>query len=323
MTTPTLDIQPRSVSGRVPRRLLIAFLTFLAASFGAERPPIVGVAHIGLRTSDLNAAENFYGHVLGFDHFSLDKPSGGLFLNYYKVNDHQYIEIYPTLTDPSQDRMTHFAFETTNMQQLRDYLAGCGIKVPATLKPGLDKNLSIMVKDPEGHDVEFVQYMPGGLHASHFGKLMPDTRISQRMIHVGVTIHDRAAADKFYRDILGFKEIWHGGMTDERTDWVDMRVPDGTDWLEYMLNVHNPSPKQLGVMHHLALGVEKIQPAFQEVKARGYNPPQPPKIGRDGKWQLNLYDPDSTRAELMEFKPVQTPCCSPMLSLFFTPLRTH
>ena len=33
----------------------------------------------------------------------------------------------------------------------------------------------------------------------------------------------------------------------------------------------------------------------------------------DGKWQLNLYDPNLTRAELMEFKPVQKPCCSSML----------
>ena len=277
-----------------------------------KRPPIIGVAHIGLKTSDLKAAENFYGHVLGFDHFSLDKPTGGLMLNYYKVNDHQYIEIYPTLQNPGEDRMTHFAFETTDIQQLRDYLAAHHVKVPATLKPGLDKNLSMMVKDPEWHDVEFVQYMPGSLHSSYFGKLLPDTRVSQRMIHVGVTIHDRAAADQFYKDILGFQMTWHGGMTDEKTDWVDMRVPDGADWLEYMLNVQNPTPKRLGVMHHLALGVPSIQPAYQLIESRGYHAQEGPKIGRDGKWQLNLYDPDLTRAELMEFKPVEKPCCSPM-----------
>jgi hypothetical protein len=46
----------------------------------------------------------------------------------------------------------------------------------------------------------------------------------------------------------------------------------------------------------------------------GGRPPQPPKMGRDGKWQLNLYDPDLTRVELMEFKPSEMPCCSPMLS---------
>jgi hypothetical protein len=34
-------------------------------------------------------------------------------------------------------------------------------------------------------------------------------------------------------------------------------------------------------------------------------------MGKDGKWQANLYDPDGTRVELMEFQPVTDPCCSP------------
>ena len=297
------------------RRLLAAAALLAASCLAADRPAIVGVAHIGLKTADLAASKQFYGHVLGFaDAFSLDKPTGGLMLTYFKVNDHQYIEIFPTLSSPTEDRLSHIAFETTDARQLRDYLDQHGVKVPATLKPGLDGNLSFMVKDPDGHNVEFVQYMPGSLHSRNFGKFLPATRISHRIIHVGVTVRDQAAADKFYRDILGFRETWHGGMTDTRTDWVDMRVPDGTDWLEYMLNVNNPSPKSLGVMHHLALGVPDIQAAYKEVLARGMTPPSGPKIGRDGKWQLNLYDPDLTRAELMEPHPVQTPCCSPMLS---------
>jgi catechol 2,3-dioxygenase-like lactoylglutathione lyase family enzyme len=160
--------------------------------------------------------------------------------------------------------------------------------------------------------VEFVEYRPGSLHTKNFGKFLPDTRVSQRIIHVGITVADQAAADRFYKDILGFHDIWHGGMTDDRTDWVDMRVPDGTDWLEYMLNVHNPSPRSLGVMHHLALGVPSVQVGYETVVERGINP-EKPKIGRDGKWQLNLYDPNGTRVELMEPKPVQKPCCSPML----------
>ena len=279
-----------------------------------ERPPIVGLAHIALYVSDVSRAEEFYGHVLGYAHFSLDKPGGGLMLNYYKVNDHQYIEIYPGLQDDSQDRLSHVAFETSDARKLRDYLAAKGIKVPAALKPGLDRNLSFMVNDPEGRAIEFVQYMPGSLHSAKFGALLPDTRVSSHMIHAGFIIHDRAAEDRFYKDILGFKVMWYGGPKDDQVNWVDMRVPDGTDWLEYMLNANNPTPKTRGVMNHLALGVDRIQPASETILSRNGNPPQPAKIGRDGKWQLNLYDPDLTRAELMEFKPTETPCCSPMLT---------
>jgi hypothetical protein len=36
-------------------------------------------------------------------------------------------------------------------------------------------------------------------------------------------------------------------------------------------------------------------------------------MGRDGKIQLNLYDPDLTRVEFMEFQPSGKPCCSPIL----------
>jgi lactoylglutathione lyase len=296
----------------IVRRIALAlfFLTPAANAQAPVRPAIVGVAHIGLRTDDMAAARKFYGKMLGFEEpFMLDKPSGGLMLTYFKVNDHQYIEVFPELKSPDQDRLSHIAFETTNIQQLRDYLASRGVKVPAALKTGLDGNISFMIQDPDGHNVEFVQYMPGSLHSKNFGKFLPETRISDRIIHVGITVQDRAAADLLYLDILGFHAVWHGGMKDDRTDWVDMRVPDGTDWLEYMLNVHNPSPRSLGVMHHLGLGVPNVQKGYETVVSRGLQP-EKPKIGRDGKWQLNLYDPNLTRAELMEPKPVEKPCCS-------------
>ena len=243
---------------------------------------------------------------------TIDKPDGGLMLTYFKVNDRQYIEVFPELKSATEDRLSHIAFETTNIQQLRDYLASKGVKAPDAVNTGRDGNLNMMLKDPDGHNVEFVEYRPGSLHTKNFGKFLPDTRVSQRIIHVGITVADRDAADHFYKDILGFHDIWHGGMQDDRTDWVDMRVPDGTDWLEYMLNVHNPSPHTLGVMHHLALGVPSVADGYKTVVARGMNP-EKPKIGRDGKWQLNLYDPNGTRAELMEPKPVEKPCCSPIL----------
>jgi len=48
------------------------------------------------------------------------------------------------------------------------------------------------------------------------------------------------------------------------------------------------------------------------VLKRGAKLDEKPQIGRDGKWQLNLYDPNFTRVELMEPKPVEKPCCSEM-----------
>jgi hypothetical protein len=68
--------------------------------------------------------------------------------------------------------------------------------------------------------------------------------------------------------------------------------------------------KDLGVVNHFAMGVTDIESAMYRIPEHGLIPTEQPQIGRDGKSQLNLYDPDDTRIELMEFTPVQKPCCS-------------
>lgn len=279
----------------------------LSQNSGVKRPPIVGIAHIALKTNDLTAAREFYERYLGFE--AVGSITHGTM---FKVNDHQYIDVADTLMG-DEDRLDHIAFETSDARAMREYLAAQGVRVPARLQPGVDGDYSFMVEDPEGHAIEFVEYLKGSVLRHGFGKALAKTRISERIIHCGFTIQDQAASDRFYADILGFHTTWHGGMADTKTDWVDMRVPDGPDWLEYMLNQPHPSVKTRGVMNHLALGVPDVQAAYQTLQKRGLKMDSPPKIGRDGKWQLNLYDPNLTRVELMEPKPVQPPCCSPFL----------
>ena len=132
-----------------------------------------------------------------------------------------------------------------------------------------------------------------------------------RIIHAGFIVHDRPATEHFYKDILGFRPYWHGGMKDDQTDWVSMQVPDGTDWLEFMVNVEPNADQRLrGIMNHIAIGVTNIHATQKRLEEAGVKLTEEPKIGRDGKWQLNLYDPDDTRIEFMEFTPVQKPCCS-------------
>ena len=80
-----------------------------------------------------------------------------------------------------------------------------------------------------------------------------------------------------------------------------------------MLNAGaNPSQRSSGVMNHISLGVRDMKQAQAKLEAHGWQPhgPEHAQMGRDGKWQLNVYDPDLTRVELMEFKPVEKPCCS-------------
>ena len=174
-------------------------------------------------------------------------------------------------------------------------------------KSSPNKYYHFQTADPDGHEIGFLQYLRC---VSCLGS--SDQTITEHIIHAGFVVRSNARIDHFYKDILGFHVYWHGGMKDGEDNWVDMQVPDGTDWIEYMLKVpENASHKTLGVMNHIALGVPDIHAAREQLIKNGWAGTEEPKIGRDGKWQLNLYDPDETRVELMEFTPTQEPCCAP------------
>ena len=199
-------------------------------------------------------------------------------------------------------------FTTEDAAALKIYLASKGVKVPDSLTAWRDGSKSFMVKDPENHSVEFVEHSKA--------KMKPNAKsdpVSQRMIHTGFMVSSREAENHFYIDTLGFRPYWHGGMKDDKTDWVALQVPEGRDWLEYMLNVKpNPDLRTVGVMNHISLGVADMKQAKAKIESHGWqtSTSEHMQMGRDGKYQLNVFDPDLSRIELMEFKPAEKPCCS-------------
>ncbi|MBO0720569.1 MAG: VOC family protein [Blastocatellia bacterium] len=284
---------------------LLACCVFGTAARNQEvkRPLITGLAHVAFQVSDLTKARAYYGELLGYEEpFQIYNGDGSLALTYFKVNERQYIEIFPGLPPDKDERLMHVAFETSDIEALRLYLDAKGVKVPAHANQGRDGNLNMTVDDPDGHRIEFVQYRAGSLHLKNKGRYISARRISTRILHAGVTVADLAVANKFYQDILGFSEIWRGGRDDASLNWINMKVPDGTDYLEYMLTTGKPTRQQLGVMHHVALLVPDIQESLEILRQRAPDPAsiKSPQVGRNHRWQLNLYDPDGSRAELME-----------------------
>jgi len=107
----------------------------------------------------------------------------------------------------------------------------------------------------------------------------------------------------FYRDKLGFVEIWRGGSEPGRTQWVNMRMPGARgDYIEYMLHTGRPTRDQLGSMHHICLEVSDVQAAWRAALERGVPDADRfrPRVGRIRKWLFNLFDADGTRTEVME-----------------------
>jgi catechol 2,3-dioxygenase-like lactoylglutathione lyase family enzyme len=286
------------------RHLALAVLGLAVTDFAQtapQRPQITGISHVAFYSSNLTAAKDFYGTLLGLG----TQPARP---NTYQVGV-QAVELETLPDGHGPDLISHVAFATPDAEAVRKYLAQHGVSVPAKVNTAGGGTIWFAMKDPEGNPIEFVQERPELTHRQ------PEAPVSKVMIHAGFVVHDVEKEDGFYKDLLGFHVYWHGGMKDDQTDWVDMQVPDGTQWLEYMLVPagRELSPGTLGVLNHIALGVASVSAAAQLLRSRGWKPSEKEQeqIGKDGKWQLNLYDPDGTRVELMEFTPVQTPCCSP------------
>jgi len=304
------------------------YVTFAAlAAFGmtgaqgadvqATRPPITGVSHIAVYTSGPAKTERFYVHDLGG--VKGDDPENPQGVRYY-FGRAQFVEVLPLPAgSASINRLDHVAFVTADAQALRRYLsakriAASGMGQPGQLAQGHDGSRWFDVADPEGNKIEFVQPPPQAREVS----VNP---LSSHIIHVGFIVHDKAREDTLFRTALGFKPYWFGGMKDDNPTWISQQVPDGTDWLEYMI-VGTADTKgippgmshaDLGVLNHFSLGVPNIEAAYTLLwnGDRLEGQANVPKIGRDAKWQLNLIDPDGTRAEIMELHAIGKPCCSP------------
>jgi catechol 2,3-dioxygenase-like lactoylglutathione lyase family enzyme len=295
---------------RIVNSLLVVFALLLpGAAFAQRSPTITGISHVTFYAADIQQSRQFFGNLLGWQAVPAAGSEPGL--RFYP-NRAQYVELLPPPVPGQAHRFDLVSFATDNAEGLRRLLASKGVAVPPSVTVEQDGSRSFLIHDPEGNLVGFTQQ----------GRLLPSPppaalahRLSTHIMHAGYVVHDRAALDHFYKDELGFHLYWQGGAKTGDVDWVMMQVPNGTDWIEYMLNLPaNPSRPQLGNADHIAPGVVSVAELQQRLEQRGWETPvgkNPQVLGVDGKLQLDLTDPDGTRIEFMEFTPVKTPCCSP------------
>lgn len=289
--------------------VLFAGRVAVAAEKTSPRPRILGVSHAAFYVTDMAKARAFYEGFLGFaSPFSIPRKNPAEQLVWIKINDRQSIELFPgSEVEPGSDRLYHIAIEVDDADAMLAYLRAKGVVgLPPTATSPIGKigNKNFTIKDPNGNGVEIVQYMPEGWTVREKGRHLPATRIAQRMSHVGVMVGEFEASMRFYGEILGFREIWRGSSGGKTLNWVNMQVPDGEDYVEFMLYEKYPTTDRLRTMHHICLEVSDVAKAGEILKARPYptgsKPPTEMKAGVNGKRQINYYDPDGTRVEVME-----------------------
>lgn len=292
---------------------IIAFsVTSAIAQTAPARPRITGISHLAVYTSDAAATEHFYTVIVGA--VKLPDPENPQGVR-YAISTTQFIEVLPLPDGAGVNRLDHSAWNTASAEGMRRYLAAKGWQTPARVERGADGSRWFEVLDPEGNRVQFVQ------PPAHPQPVDAPNAIGHHIIHVGLMVHSAAAENSFYRDLLGFRPYWWGGMKDGETDWVSQQTPDGHDWLEYMLGSGpgkgipaGMTQNHLGVLDHFSIGEVSVPDAYQ-VLVKGdrldCRHDKAPQIGKDGKYQFNLYDPDGIRLETMNLHATEKPCCSP------------
>lgn len=291
---------------------LLIMASAAAAQSGPARPKILGISHLAVYTSDPAATEHYYTVIVGAAKLPDPENAQGV---RYALSPTQFIEVLPLPPDAGVNRLDHSAWNVASAEGMRRYLAAKGWKTPDHVQRGSDGSRWFEVLDPEGNKVQFVQ------PPAHPQPIDAPNVIGHHIIHIGFMVHSRAKEDTFYRDLLGFRPYWWGGTKPGVVDWVSQQVPDGHDWLEYMLSAGpgtgipaSMTQRELGVLDHFSVGEVSVPKAYQ-ILVKGnrldcrHDPA--PKIGLDGKYQFNLYAPDGIRLEMMNFHATDKPCCSP------------
>lgn len=132
------------------------------------------------------------------------------------MNDRQYVEVFPDWKGPEQLILSHVAFETDdNARQMRDYLASKGVKVPDALEPGPGWELEFHDPGPgwPRHRVRGIR--PWFASLSQLRKFLRQRGYQSGLFMWGRRCRTEPLYDHLYRDILEFREFWHGGMTDK------------------------------------------------------------------------------------------------------------
>ncbi len=185
----------------------IIFTTLLAWFTGqpfssAQSPDLAGIAHVAFRVSDLQKSRAFYAK-LGFEKAFEFTDVGKVVELFVKVNDRQFIELYPRTQDSQRLELMHICFEASDIESLRQTYVQQGL-LPSEAKKFKAGNLLFVLHDPEGQLVEYTQYLPGSLHSEDRGKHLGSHRLSEHLQASSTPVKDLASERVFYVDKLKF-----------------------------------------------------------------------------------------------------------------------
>lgn len=285
---------------RAIKILLILILMNLSChSQDAVRPRLWGIAKMTFWVSDFQLARDYYGSFLGFEEaFSYHSESGKVIS--FKVNDRQFLEFIEDSNAKKKNRLVSVSFETENVEQMRQYLKSKGVNVPDKVIVDGAGNETILVRDPYGIPIEFIDMKPNSPHRHSKGKYLSENRISKRIHHVGLYCTEVLDNDPFYVGVLGFKELWR--HPEDRSEPVAMNYLNMPDCVE---NIEHYPSDDINFNHPCFL-VDDMQETLHTLRERqGSHKIGRPVVGKGNRWLLNLTNEDGTKVEFTEAHTVR------------------
>jgi catechol 2,3-dioxygenase-like lactoylglutathione lyase family enzyme len=253
-----------------PIRLFAAALVLGAIlSLLAQSADLDGIAHVALRVADLEKSREFYAS-LGFEKAFEFSDSGKVTELFMKINDRQFIELYPRTQDAQPTGLMHVCYEVHDIESLRNAYIKQGLNPPEARKFRAGNSLFVL-RNPDAQIVEYTQYLPGSLHAEDKGKHLGDHRLSSRLQAAVAPVKDVDLEHAFYVDKLGFKPT--------ATDRNRLRLP-GDSGDELGLDPQ-PAPAQL------VFSVEQETSTAESLTRRGLAP-------KTEGGNVSVTDPDGT-----------------------------
>ncbi|HEY5215139.1 MAG TPA: VOC family protein, partial [Acidobacteriaceae bacterium] len=161
-----------------------------------------GIAHAAFRVTDVAKTSDFY-QRLGFVQAFAFSKDGKIIQAFIKINDRQFIELYPlTPRDPTAGFM-HICFEASDLVSLNAAYRERGL-TPIQVRKAHAGNLLFTMVGPEAQNIEYTEYLPGSLHSEDRSKHLGKHRISKHLLSVALKMHDTSMARAFYVDKLDF-----------------------------------------------------------------------------------------------------------------------
>src|ERR1700687_1588169 len=106
---------------RIVLALSVTFLSLpLAAQGQPTRPPITGIAHVRIYSTDLHKSADFYSGILGMT--PRNAGCTGMARQCFIVNDHQQIQLSEMVSASPENLLAEIAFATTDVVRMRSYL---------------------------------------------------------------------------------------------------------------------------------------------------------------------------------------------------------